>query len=46
MKGLAARWDLHRTTVAAQLRRAGVELRRQGIPAEQLDDAVRLYAEG
>jgi Homeodomain-like domain-containing protein len=46
MAALAARWGLHRTTVAALLRRAGVKLRRQGIPGEQLDEAVRLYAEG
>jgi DNA-directed RNA polymerase specialized sigma24 family protein len=46
MKELAARWQLHRTTVAAQLRRARVELRRQGVPAGRLDEAVRLYGEG
>ncbi len=46
MKELAARWRLHRTTVASQLRLAGVALRRQGIPAEQLGEAVRLYVEG
>lgn len=31
MKDLAAKWQLHRTTVAACLRRADVELRRQGV---------------
>src|SRR4051794_38221271 len=46
MKQLASSWGLHRTTVAAQLRRAGVELRRQGIPEDQLADAIRLYGEG
>ncbi len=46
MKVLAARWRMHRTTVAAQLRRSGVELRRQGIPSERIDEAVRLYGEG
>jgi len=46
MKELAARWDLHRTTVAAQLRQAGIELRRQGIPPAGLDEAVRLYVDG
>ena len=46
MKELAVRWKLHRTTVAAQLRRAGVRLRRQGVPAERLDEAVRLYGDG
>lgn len=46
MKVLADRWRVHRTSVAAQLRRAGVELRRQGVPADVLDDAIRLYREG
>jgi uncharacterized protein (DUF433 family) len=46
MKELAARWEIHRTTVAAQLRRAGVELRRRGIPVEELPEAIRLYGEG
>jgi hypothetical protein len=46
MKTLATRWGLHRTTVAAQLRRAGVELRRQGVPEERLAEAIRLYGEG
>ena len=46
MKELASRWDLHRTTVAAHMRRAGVELRRHGVPADRLDEAVRLYNEG
>jgi len=46
MKGLAGRWDMHRATVAAQLRRAGVTLRRQGVSIDQLDEAVRLYREG
>jgi hypothetical protein len=46
MAVLATRWGLHRTTVAVQLRRAGVELRRQGIPTGRLDEAVRLYGEG
>lgn len=46
MKQLAQTWAMHRTTVAAQLRKAGVELRRQGVPDERLQEAVRLYAEG
>jgi lambda repressor-like predicted transcriptional regulator len=46
MKALAARWTMHRATVAAQLRRAGVVLRRQGVPEDKLHEAVRLYAEG
>ena len=39
VKELAAEWQLHRTTVAAQLRRAGVQLRRQGVSADQLPEA-------
>jgi DNA-directed RNA polymerase specialized sigma24 family protein len=46
MKVLATRWGLHRLTVAAHLRRAGVELRRQGLSDEQLGEAARLYGEG
>jgi len=46
MKELAAKWQLHRTTVAAQLRRAGMQLRRRGISADQLPDVTRLYGEG
>lgn len=46
MNEIAASWGVHRTTVAAQLRRASVELRRQGIRADKLADAVRLYNDG
>jgi hypothetical protein len=46
MKVLAARWDMHRTTVTARLLRAGVRLRRHGMPSERLNEAVRLYGEG
>jgi DNA-binding CsgD family transcriptional regulator len=46
MKVLAARWGLHRLTVAAHLRRAGVKLRRQGLAGGDLEMAARLYAEG
>lgn len=46
MKELAARWELHRTTVATHMRRAGVALRRQGVPGDRLDEAVRLYGDG
>jgi lambda repressor-like predicted transcriptional regulator len=46
MAVLGLRWGLHRTTVAAHLRRAGVKLRRQGVSDESLDEAVRLYGEG
>jgi len=43
MKALAARWALHRSTVAGHLRHAGVQLRRQGLSEEQLREGVRLY---
>jgi DNA-directed RNA polymerase specialized sigma24 family protein len=46
LKELAARWGVHRTTVAGHLGRAGVELRRQGLSEDQVDEAVRLYGEG
>lgn len=46
MRELAVRWQVHGTTVAGHLRRAGVELRRQGLSEEQLTEAVRLYGEG
>ena len=46
MTVLAARWRLHRTTVAEHLRRAGTELRRQGVPADRMDEAKRLYGQG
>jgi hypothetical protein len=40
---LAQCWGLHRTTVAAHLRRAGVERRQRGLTEQQLDEAARLY---
>jgi DNA-binding CsgD family transcriptional regulator len=46
MKELAAQWSLHRTTVAVQLRQAGVQLRRQGVPEASLDEAICLYNDG
>ena len=46
MKFLAKRWGVHRQTVAAQLRQAGVPLRRQGLTAEQVIEAAGLYADG
>ncbi len=46
MRELAVRWQVHRTTVAGHLRRAGIELRRQGLSDGQLDEAVRFYGEG
>jgi hypothetical protein len=46
MKDLAARWQMHRGTVARQLRRAGVPLRGQGLSPEQVAEVVRLYLAG
>ncbi len=46
MRELVEQWGIHRTTVAGHLRRAGVELRRQGLSDEQLSEAMRLYGEG
>ncbi len=46
MRQLAQRWDVHRTTVAGHLRRAGVDLRRQGLSEEQRREAGRMYCEG
>ncbi len=46
MAVLATRWGLHRTTVAGILKRVGVALRRQGMPAERMDEAARLYGQG
>jgi hypothetical protein len=46
MKVLADRWRVHRTTVAGHLRRGRVTLRRQGLPIERFDEAIRLYGEG
>jgi transposase-like protein len=46
IKELAGHWGIHRTTVAAQLRQAGVRLRDQGVPADCRAEAVRLYDEG
>ena len=46
MQKIAKRWELHRTTVAEHLRRAGIQLRRQGIQTELLEEAATLYARG
>ena len=42
----AARYGVHRTTVAAVLERAGVERRRRGLDAQQVREAARLYRQG
>jgi hypothetical protein len=46
MLQLAKRWQLHRTTVAEHLRRAGVPIRQRGITEEQRGETIRLYREG
>jgi DNA-directed RNA polymerase specialized sigma24 family protein len=46
MKVLAANWHMHRATVAGQLRRAGVERRRRGVPQDKLPEVIRLYLDG
>jgi DNA-binding CsgD family transcriptional regulator len=46
MQQLADRWNLHRTTVADHLHRAGVTIRQRGISPERLDEAIQLYGEG
>jgi len=46
MKTLAQRWGVHRQTVAAHLRQAGVPLRQKGLTPEQIAEAASLYAGG
>jgi hypothetical protein len=43
---LAARFGIHRVTVSAHLHRQGVTVRRQGLDAEGVAHAVRLYEDG
>ena len=43
---LAARFGIHRVTVSAHLHRRGVSVRRQGLDAEGVAHAVRLYEGG
>lgn len=43
---LAARFSIHRATVSAHLHRQGITLRRQGLNAEGIAHAVRLYQDG
>ncbi|MBF6252769.1 helix-turn-helix transcriptional regulator [Nocardia farcinica] len=42
---LAAKFGIDRRTVSKHLKRMGVEMRRQGLSEEQIDEAVRLYVE-
>lgn len=46
MNDLANSFQVHRTTIAGHLRRLNVPLRRQGLPDEQLAEAVSLYGVG
>lgn len=43
---LAARFGIHRATVSAHLHRQGITVRRQGLDAEGIAHAVRLYEDG
>lgn len=42
---LATKFGIDRSTVSSHLKRMGVEMRRQGLSADQIEEAVRLYAE-
>lgn len=46
MNDIARERNLHRTTIAAALERAGVAQRPKGMNAEQVDHAVKLYTAG
>lgn len=46
MRDLAIRWNVSRHTVADHLRRAGVDVRRQGLPQLLVPEATRLYLAG
>jgi len=46
MRQVAERWGVHRTTVATQLRRAGVNPRPSGLGNQDVDEATQLYADG
>jgi uncharacterized protein (DUF433 family) len=43
---LAARFEIHQTTVTQHLCRKGVSMRRRGLDGPQLEYAVRLYQQG
>jgi len=43
---LARQFRIHRVTVSRMLKHAGVEMRNQGLSAEQIDAAADLYEEG
>lgn len=46
IKGLAAKYALHRATVGAQLTRHAVPRRPKGLKREQVHEAARLYEQG
>ncbi|MDP9434130.1 MAG: hypothetical protein M3P93_02610 [Actinomycetota bacterium] len=46
MRPLARKYGIHRLTVAAHLRRAGVQLRYQGLTHEEASAAAQLYQDG
>lgn len=46
MNDIARERNVHCTTIAAALERAGVAQRPKGMNAEQVDKAVELYASG
>lgn len=45
MKELAAAFGIHRVTVSAHLRENGVRIRMQGLDAQDVPEAARLYEE-
>jgi len=46
MRVLAKRWDVHRSTIATHLKRAGICLRRKGLSEAQVIKSIELYAKG
>lgn len=46
MRPLAHKYGIHRFTVAAHLRRAGIELRYQGLSDDQVREAAQRYRDG
>lgn len=46
MNDIAREWNLHRTTIAAELQRAGMVQLPKGMSADQIDQAVELYGSG
>lgn len=46
VKGLAADYGIHHTTVSAHLERQGIRRRRQGLRPEDTEEVARLYEAG